>query len=195
VGRPRPHDSLPADFHIAVNVSPMQFERCDLAGEVARAIAESGIAPGRLQLEVTESIIIRDASGAAETLRRIVALGVSVALDDFGTGYSNLGSLSRLPLDTFKLDQSFVRAVDSDNANASIAKSVWHLADGLGKEIVAEGIETCGECIKLMEFGYRVGQGYRFGKPMSEHDFFSHLERWRPQGCQCPPQSQPLLRL
>ncbi len=186
--------SLPADFHIAVNVSPMQFERCDLAGEVARALHESGIAPERLQLEVTESIVIRDASGAAETLRRIVDLGVSVALDDFGTGYSNLGSLSRLPLDTFKLDQSFVRGLDRDNANASIAKSVWHLADGLGKEIVAEGIETCGECIKLMEFGYRIGQGYRFGRPMPEHDFFAHLERWRPQGCQCPPQVKPLQR-
>jgi diguanylate cyclase (GGDEF)-like protein/PAS domain S-box-containing protein len=191
----RRNGSLPADFHVAVNVSPMQFERCDLAGEVARALHESGIAPERLQLEVTESIIIRDASGAAETLRRIVDLGVSVALDDFGTGYSNLGSLSRLPLDTFKLDQSFVRGLDSDNANASIAKSVWHLADGLGKEIVAEGIETCDECIKLMEFGYRVGQGYRFGRPMPEDDFFAHLGRWRPQSCQCPPQAKPLLRL
>jgi len=178
--------SLPADFHIAVNVSPMQFERCDLVGEVARAIGESGILPARLQLEVTESLIIRDADGTADMLRRIVDLGVSVALDDFGTGYSNLGALSRLPLDTFKLDQSFVRAVDEDGANASIAKSVWHLADGLGKHVVAEGIETCGECLKLLDLGYRLGQGYRFGKPMPEDEFFVHLTHWRPQSCQCP---------
>lgn len=186
--------SLPADFHIAVNVSPMQFERCDLAGEIARVLGESGIVPQRLQLEVTESLIIRDADGAAEMLQRIVDLGVSIALDDFGTGYSNLGSLSRLPLDTFKLDQSFVRAVNSDSANASIAKSVWHLADGLGKHVVAEGIETCDECLKIREMGYRIGQGYRFGRPMPEVDFFEHLERWQPQSCVCPTLSQPLKR-
>lgn len=180
------NDSLPADFHIAVNVSPIQFERCDLAGEVARALGESGVPPQRLQLEVTESLLIRDANGVADMLRQIVDLGVGVALDDFGTGYSNLGTLSRLPINTFKLDQSFVRDVDRHKANASIAKSVWHLADGLDKEVVAEGIETCEECIRLMQFGYRIGQGYRFGKPMPEDDFFIHLQEWSPQNCGCP---------
>lgn len=178
--------SLPADFHIAVNVSPMQFERCDLAGEVARALGESGVLPRRLQLEVTESLIIRDAAGAAEMLKHVVDLGVAIALDDFGTGYSNLASLSRLPLDTFKLDQGFVRAVDSDSVNAAIAQSVWHLADGLGKQVVAEGIETCGECLKVTAMGYRIGQGYRFGRPMPEADFFEHLLRWQPQCIDCP---------
>ncbi|MEW6164543.1 MAG: EAL domain-containing protein [Pseudomonadota bacterium] len=182
------HESaLPEEFHVAVNVSPMQFERCDLAGEVARALGESGVAPERLQLEVTESLIIRDADGAADMLRRIAAMGVKVALDDFGTGYSNLGALSRLPLDAFKLDQSFVRDVDDDSAKASIARSVWHLADGLGKRVVAEGIETCGECIRLIDMGYRIGQGYRFGKPMPEAEFFALLERWDPKSCKCPP--------
>jgi diguanylate cyclase (GGDEF)-like protein/PAS domain S-box-containing protein len=187
--------SLPADFHIAVNVSPLQFERCDLPGVVARIVGESGIPPRYLQLEVTESLIIRDADGAAEMLQRIVESGVSVVLDDFGTGYSNLASLSKLPLAAFKLDQSFVRCVDTDAAKASIAKSVWHLADGLGKKVVAEGIETCGECIKLMAMGYRIGQGYRFGKPMPEAEFFTFLDHWHPQSCKCPPAAQPLLKV
>jgi len=186
--------SLPEDFHVAVNVSPLQFERCDLAGQVMRVLGETGVPPERLQLEVTESLLIRDAEGAAEMLQRVVDMGVLVALDDFGTGYSNLGSLSRLPLDAFKLDQSFVRAIDSDGAKASIARSVWHLADGLGKKVVAEGIETCGECLKLLALGYRVGQGYRFGKPMPEEEFFALLERWNPKTCKCPSDPQPLLR-
>ena len=177
--------SLPADFHIAVNVSPMQLERCDLAGEVARTLAASGIPPARLQLEVTETLFIRDPAAADEALQRIVDLGVLVALDDFGTGYSNLGALTHLPLDAFKLDQSYVRNVDTNNANASIAKSVWHLADGLGKKVVAEGIETCDECLKVMELGYRIGQGYLFGKPMPEEAFFAHMAHWNPNLFPC----------
>lgn len=185
---------LPADFHIAVNVSPMQLERCDLAGEVARVLDENRVPPHRLQLEVTESLIIRDANGAADMLQRIVDMGVLVALDDFGTGYSNLGTLSRLPLATFKLDQSFVRGVDSNAANESIARSVWHLADGLGKKVVAEGIETCGECLKLIKMGYRIGQGYRFSKPVPEAEFFALLDNWTPQSCKYAAEVPQLLR-
>jgi diguanylate cyclase (GGDEF)-like protein/PAS domain S-box-containing protein len=171
---------LPPDFHVAVNVSPKQFERGDIAEELAQVIAATGVAPGRLELEVTESVIIQEAASVAATLQRIADMGASVALDDFGTGYSNLASLSRLPIDTFKLDQSFVRGIDSNGVNASIARSVWHLGDGLGKKIVAEGIETCGECRKLMSLGYGIGQGYRFGRPMSEEDFFSFWAKWNP---------------
>ena len=166
---------LPPDFHVAVNVSPKQFERGDIAAELAQAIRATGVAPGRLELEVTESVIIQEAASVAATLQRIADMGASVALDDFGTGYSNLASLSRLPIDTFKLDQSFVRGIDKNGVNASIARSVWHLGDGLGKKIIAEGIETCGECRKLMSLGYGIGQGYRFGRPMSEEDFFSGI--------------------
>lgn len=186
------HDALPVEFHVAVNVSPMQFERCDLAGEVARILDESTVAAERLQLEVTESMIIRDASGVADMLRQIAAMGVTVALDDFGTGYSNLASLSRLPLDAFKLDQTFVRGIDQNAANASIARSVWHLADGLGKKVVAEGIETCGECVQMRTLGYRFGQGYRFGRPLPESDFFALLERWDAEPCPCPVGAQPV---
>lgn len=178
---------LPPDFHVAVNVSPKQFERGDIAEELAQVIGATGVAPSRLQLEVTESVIIQEPESVAATLQRIADMGVSVALDDFGTGYSNLASLSRLPIDVFKLDQSFVRGIDSNGVNASIARSVWHLGDGLGKQIVAEGIETCGECRKLISLGYGIGQGYRFGKPMPEEDFFSFWAQWNPAAYRhCP---------
>jgi diguanylate cyclase (GGDEF)-like protein/PAS domain S-box-containing protein len=177
---------LPAGFQVAVNVSPKQFERGDIAEEVAQAVAESGVRPSRLQLEVTESVIIQEAESVAATLQRIADMGVSVALDDFGMGYSNLMSLSRLPIDTFKLDQSFVRDIDSNGVNASIAKAVWHLADGLGKKIVAEGIETCAECAKISETGYSLAQGFRFGMPVPESEFFSSLDGWKTEiyGCE-----------
>lgn len=180
---------LPPDFHVAVNVSPKQFERGDIAAELAQAIGASGVAPGRLQLEVTESVIIQEPESVVATLQRIVDMGVAVAIDDFGTGYSNLASLSRLPIDAFKLDQSFVRGVVSNRTHATIARAVWHLGDGLDKGIVAEGIETCAECCQLRALGYRVGQGYKFGKPMPETDFLDHLDRWGPGSCGvCPDQ-------
>jgi diguanylate cyclase (GGDEF)-like protein/PAS domain S-box-containing protein len=182
----RREGSLPVEFQIAVNVSPKQFERGDLAEEIGSNLEASGVAPRRLQIEVTESAVIQNPEGVAETLQRIVDMGVSVALDDFGTGYSNLTSLSRLPIDTFKLDQSFVRGIDANPANTSIAKAVWHLGDGLGKKIVAEGVETCIECDTIMGLGYSLVQGYRFGRPMAEEEFFIHFDRWRLEACSCP---------
>ncbi|MHB1427090.1 MAG: EAL domain-containing protein [Rhodocyclaceae bacterium] len=187
IGRWEYAGRLTDTFHVAVNVSPLQFARCELVDNIDAALAAHGIAPNRLQIEVTESLLIRDAVGVADTLRGIAARGVSVALDDFGTAYSNLMSLARLPVDTFKLDQSFVRDVDSNRTHATIARAVWHLGDGLDKGIVAEGIETCEECSQLRALGYRVGQGYKFGKPMPEKDFLDHLDRWRPGSCGvCP---------
>jgi diguanylate cyclase (GGDEF)-like protein/PAS domain S-box-containing protein len=177
--------ALPGHFHVAVNVSQMQLERCDLPAEVAQALQYTAINPARLQLEVTESMFIRDENAARESLQQIARMGVSVALDDFGTGYSNLGALSQLPLDTFKLDQRFVRNIDKDMSSESIARSVWHLADGLGKQIVVEGIETCEECSKMMALGYRVGQGYRFAKPLPEKEFFEFLRNWAPDRYPC----------
>ena len=183
---------LPEHFHVAVNVSPMQFERGDLPAEVAAAVAASGIPAGRLQLEVTESLFIRDAANVTRMLDEMVRQGISISLDDFGTGYSNLGSLSSLPLCAFKLDQSFVRDVDSKPGNCAIARAVWHMADGLGKEVVAEGVETCCECLKMQSIGYRVGQGYKFGKPMVEAEFIAHLARWKPTDCPCPVRLAPV---
>lgn len=183
-------EHLPERFHVAINVSPLQFERGDLASEVSSALAGEGISPARLQIEVTESLFIRNTEEVARTLHEVSELGVSIALDDFGTGYSNLGTLNALPLDTFKLDQSFVRDVESKPASSSIAKAVWHMADELDKQVVAEGVETCAECLKIQSLGYKTGQGYKFGKPMPEQDFLEHLRNWQP--CICPlPETPP----
>lgn len=184
----RRETDMPAQFHVAVNVSPMQLERCDLPGEVSWLLKETSIAPARLQLEVTESIFIRDRDTAAAALQQIASLGVLVALDDFGTGYSNMGALSHLPLETFKLDQSFVRNIDQSAVNTSIARSVWHLANGLGKHLVAEGIETNEEYRRVVELGYRIGQGFRFGRPMPEAEFFTYLKQWQPGSFSCAPE-------
>lgn len=173
----RRQPELPHEFHVAVNISPVQMERCDLPAVVRRILSETGIHPGQLQLEVTESMFIHDPEAASAALHQIGRLGVSVALDDFGTGYSNLAILSRLPLDSLKLDRSFVQGVHANPANLSIARSVWHLAEGLGKQVVAEGIETCEECMQVMALGYRLGQGFCMGRPQPEDEFFAALER------------------
>ncbi|MEW6164855.1 MAG: EAL domain-containing protein [Pseudomonadota bacterium] len=177
---------LPETFHVAVNVSPLQLARSDLFAEVDGALAVSATRPGRLQLEVTEALFIKDPKSAARTLERIAALGVTLALDDFGTGYSNLGALANLPVDTFKLDQSFVRGIDGNRTNSAIAQSVWHLADGLNKHVVVEGVETCGECRQIETMGYCTLQGYKFGKPMAETDFLAHLAAWPSAHCPYP---------
>jgi len=174
---------LPRGFHVAVNVSPLQLARSDLFAEVDDALAGSATRPERLQLEVTEALFIKDPHSAAATLDRIAGLGVTLALDDFGTGYSTLGSLVNLPVDTFKLDQSFVRGIDGNRAQSAIAKSVWHLADGLDKQVVVEGVETCGECRLIEGMGYCMMQGYKFGKPMVEADFLAHLAAWPAAHC------------
>jgi diguanylate cyclase (GGDEF)-like protein/PAS domain S-box-containing protein len=177
---------LPERFHLAVNVSPLQLERCDLVAEVRSALSASAISPSRLQLEVTESLFIKNPERVAAILRDIVALGVFLALDDFGTGFSNLASLGQLPLDSIKLDQGFVRNIHSQSQNQAIAKAVWHLADGMSKKVIAEGIESCEECMHLKSFGYRIGQGYKYGKPMAEEAFLAHLTDWTPEHCPCP---------
>jgi diguanylate cyclase (GGDEF)-like protein/PAS domain S-box-containing protein len=176
-------DALPEDFHVAVNVSPLQLARSDLVAEVAAALSAHAITPDRLQLEVTEALHIKDVGIAVSTLQGVADLGVSLALDDFGTGYSNLGALALLPIDTFKLDQSFVRGIDGNRANNAIAKSVWHLADGLDKKVVVEGVETCGECMQVMALGYRTVQGYKFAAPMAEDDFLAYLANWTQDHC------------
>lgn len=183
---------LPAEFHVAVNVSPLQLARSDLVAEVGAALESSTTTSARLQLEVTEALFIKDAQGAAKVLQGVADLGVSLALDDFGTGYSNLASLANLPIDTFKLDQSFVRGIDGNRSNRAIAKSVWQLADGLDKQVVVEGIETCGECSQIETMGYRTLQGYKFGKPMAEGDFLAHLANWQTEHCPFHEQIQPL---
>ena len=154
-------------MRLAVNVSPVQFELSDVAVTIETALENSGLDPRRLDIEITESVFVRNASQVTETLEMIRAMGIGIALDDFGTGYSSLGYLGRLPIDKIKIDQRFVRELPADEESAAIVTAVLNLSHALGKAAVAEGIETVAQAELLRAAGCEYGQGFHFGRPMS----------------------------
>ncbi len=159
---------------ISINVSPLQFRRAGFAGFVRRLLAQSGIAPHQVMIEVTETAVMENLAEAIAVLQEIKALGVKIALDDFGTGYSSLASLSTLPIDKLKIDQSFVRRIGTDLASRAVIDAVIALARSLNLELVAEGIETEAALRYLRERGCRLGQGYYFSRPLP----LPELEAW-----------------
>jgi diguanylate cyclase (GGDEF)-like protein len=152
---------------IAVNLSPKQFARDDLAEMIHGILLESGLSPRRLEVEVTESSVMSDQSRALHILRKLKAMGISVAMDDFGTGYSSLATLHAFPFDKIKLDQTFVRRLPDDLAAAAIVRTVLALGDSLGMPVLAEGIETEAQWQFLAQAGCAKGQGYLFARPVS----------------------------
>lgn len=160
----------PADLTVAVNVSPVQFGRSDIIRDTAEALAASGLPPTRLHLEITESLFLDQSADFLEMLRDIRMLGVSLALDDFGSGFSSLGYLAKFPLDKIKVDQMFVRRLETDTASQAILKSVKMLSDELGIKLICEGIETAEQLAYLRAIGCDEGQGYLFGKPQPMAD-------------------------
>ena len=158
-------------IRVAVNLSARQFQQRGLAAMVADALAQSGLPPQLLELEVTETAIMADPEAAARTLVEITAMGVSVALDDFGTGYSSLTHLRQLPIDRLKIDRSFVSALPDDSDDCAIAVAVIDLARNLGLQVIAEGVETWQQVAFLRAKGCHEVQGYLFGKPVPAADF------------------------
>jgi diguanylate cyclase (GGDEF)-like protein/PAS domain S-box-containing protein len=156
----------PDSITVAVNVSPAQLGRAELSGAVLNALALSGLPAHRLELEVTESIFLRDDQAMLEELSRIRAMGVKLVLDDFGTGYSSLGYLRRLPFDKIKIDRSFVADIHHDRHAAAVVRAIANLAQNLGMECVAEGIETDMQAALLHDAGCQLGQGYLFSHPI-----------------------------
>jgi diguanylate cyclase (GGDEF)-like protein len=152
---------------IAVNLSPKQFARDDLAEMIHGILLESGLSPRRLEVEVTESSVMSDQSRALHILRKLKAMGISVAMDDFGTGYSSLATLHAFPFDKIKLDQTFVRRLPDDHAAAAIVRTVLALGESLGMPVLAEGIETEAQWQFLAQAGCAKGQGYLFARPVS----------------------------
>jgi len=152
-------------LRIAVNVSAAQFRRENLDGEVRRALRESGLAATRLELEITEGVLIEDMSRAKRTMHSLKALGILIALDDFGTGYSSLSYLEAFPLDRIKVDRSFVAALGQSERSLAIVRAVIGLAHGLGVPVLAEGIETEAQMSLLVEEGCDEMQGYLLGRP------------------------------
>nr|MBA2381445.1 bifunctional diguanylate cyclase/phosphodiesterase [Chloroflexota bacterium] len=150
---------------MSVNLSVRQFAQPSLVDDIRAVLEETGLPAGRLELEITESVLLDEGEASATACRAIRALGVGLVLDDFGTGYSSLSYLRRLPLDTIKIDRSFVDGIDGDNSNLPIVEAVIALAHALGIEVVAEGIETVGQLDRLRELVCDRGQGYYYARP------------------------------
>jgi EAL domain-containing protein (putative c-di-GMP-specific phosphodiesterase class I) len=155
------------DLTMSVNVSAVQFTDDGLVGVVTRALAETGIAPATLKLELTETAVMADAERALAALAQLKALGVRVSLDDFGTGYSSLSYLRRLPIDTLKIDRSFVCKLDCHDDKRQIVEVVLTLARALGMDVVAEGVETEAELTLLRAMGSDLVQGYYYYRPLA----------------------------
>ncbi|MCU0729371.1 MAG: EAL domain-containing protein [Sphingopyxis sp.] len=161
----------PGSTKVAVNVSAEQLIQPNFVGSVVNALARSGLPPHRLELEVTESVFLREGSGAMQTLDQVRALGVRLSLDDFGTGYSSLGYLRMGQFSTIKVDRSFVQgALKGASESIAIIRAVVALADSLSMSTTAEGVETQDEADAIIKLGCKKLQGYHFGRPMSAVD-------------------------
>jgi diguanylate cyclase (GGDEF)-like protein/PAS domain S-box-containing protein len=150
---------------MSVNLSARQFQHPGLVADIARALGEAELDPSTLKLEITESVVMRDAEAATETLRQLKSLGIRLAIDDFGTGYSSLSYLKRLPVDTLKIDRSFVHGLGQDDQDTAIVRSIVALAKTLHLSVTAEGIEIPAQQAQLRHLGCDRGQGYLFGRP------------------------------
>ena len=156
----------PAELRVSVNVSPAQFGRGNIVGTIANALAAAQIAHDRVEIEITESVLLANTEANIETLRQLHQLGVRIALDDFGTGYSALGYLLSFPFDKIKIDGSFVRALENAEAAHAIVRSVADIGDRLGLVTTAEGVETAEQLRNVNALGYTEAQGYVIARPM-----------------------------
>src|SRR5262245_39411966 len=172
------HQSFPQSEHvsIAVNLSGRQFEDGELLGSIARALERSALSPNRLELEMTESVVMARSHENAERLRSLRQLGIRLLIDDFGTGYSSLSSLRSFPLDSLKIDRTFVSRMEFDEEKREIVRTILALARTLEMEVVAEGIETAEQLAMLKELGCEYGQGFFFSNALDERAASSWME-------------------
>jgi EAL domain-containing protein (putative c-di-GMP-specific phosphodiesterase class I) len=172
--------SWPNDIRLAVNVSPVQFKSGTLALKVIAALAASGLAASRLELEITEAVLIRDDDVALAVLHQLRAIGVRIALDDFGTGYSSLGYLQRFPFDKIKIDRCFITGIAEPEGSASIVEAVVNIAAARRMTTTAEGVETEQQREMLRALGCSEMQGYLFSAPKPAADVRQLLLSHRP---------------
>lgn len=161
---------LPA-LTVAVNISARQFHSRDLPGMVERILAETGLPPGNLELEVTESVTMRDVEFTIAALKKLKEIGVRLSIDDFGTGYSSLNYLKQFPIDKLKVDQSFVRNLTTDANDVAIARAIIALGRSLQLKVIAEGVETRAQLDLLRRYGCDEMQGYLFSRPVAAAEF------------------------
>ena len=171
----------PDHVRVAVNVSPVQFRSQTLALNVAAALAAHGLAASRLELEITEAVLIRDVEAALDMLHQLRKLGVRIALDDFGTGYSSLSYLQRFPFDKIKIDRAFIRDIASAGTSSSIVQAVVNIAAASDMTTTAEGVETAQQRNLLRILGCDEMQGYLFSPAIPAAEvrrlLFSHRGR------------------
>lgn len=159
----------------AVNLSARQFLRYDIFAAVDYCLSVTACNPAWVTLEITESLLLNDSNQVLDTLRQFVDLGIKVAIDDFGTGYSSLSYLNKFPIAEVKIDRSFVRDITLDENDAKLVKAVIGMALSLGKELIAEGVETQEQADLLKSWGCNIGQGYLFSKPLSFEQLLHRL--------------------
>jgi diguanylate cyclase (GGDEF)-like protein/PAS domain S-box-containing protein len=167
--------SLPKHLFVSVNVSAVQFNAADFPDIVSRTLRDTGLDPCRLELEVTEGIVLRNEARTIEILDRLKEIGVTIALDDFGTGYSSFGYLQKFPFDKVKIDRSFVKNLSQNKTNAALVRAVLSIGRDLGLPVVAEGVENTEQRDLLAEQGCPLFQGYLFGKPQRFADVANNL--------------------
>ncbi|WP_342115254.1 bifunctional diguanylate cyclase/phosphodiesterase [Pseudoduganella sp. OTU4001] len=165
------------DLRMAVNVSARQLAEPDFVQDVADVLADTGLAPHCLELELTESAVMNDVAHATQVMHALKKLGIKLAIDDFGTGYSSLAHLKRFEIDVLKIDQTFVRDLTVDPDDAAIVCTIIALAGNLGLEVISEGVETQEQVDFLRRHGCRHMQGYYFGRPLPADGFIALLEQ------------------
>ncbi len=173
------HEQFPQSdsLSISVNLSSKQFAQPELIEHIIQALATSRLDPHSLKLEITESVVMENTQAANAMLERLRGLGVELSIDDFGTGYSSLSYLHRLPIDTLKIDRSFVGRITENNENKEIVRTIIHLAQGLGMSVIAEGVETKAQLESLRELHCESGQGYLFSRPVDAKVAGSQIQK------------------
>ncbi len=161
---------------MAVNLSPRQFWQEDLVEEIAKILADTGMRPGQLELEITESSVMRNADETISTLRKLNAMGITLSIDDFGTGYSSLSYLKRFPIHALKVDQSFVRDITLDPDAAAIAQGIIALGHTMNLQVIAEGVESESQVDLLRHWHCNAMQGYLFSKPLPSSGAFAMIQ-------------------
>jgi EAL domain-containing protein (putative c-di-GMP-specific phosphodiesterase class I) len=167
----------PSDTKLAVNLSPLQFRTESLFATVRHALEASGLSAKRLELEITETVLLEKVDHVLATLHALRALGVRISMDDFGTGYSSLSYLRKFPFDKIKIDRSFVHDLDANSDSQAIVRAIVSLGTSLGITITAEGVETEEELACLKAEGCNEGQGFLFSKARPQADVLEMLAR------------------
>jgi EAL domain-containing protein (putative c-di-GMP-specific phosphodiesterase class I) len=173
--------SWPDGVKLAVNLSPVQFKQADLFDIIQSALLSSGLPPQRLEIELTESVLLERAVENHAFMQKLKSIGISLSLDDFGTGYSSLSCLTAFPFDKIKIDKSFISSLTKRDKSSAIISSVVTLARGLDISVTAEGVETAEQFERLQTLGVNFAQGYLLGRPAPLGELEDQPQPFRPR--------------